>query len=965
MEPELGGVAIAQQLNADASATTSEPHFTIASPPSTMSPVDVELPTPQFKPLDMDRAHIGIPHTGTKTSVDNFLLDDQTVATGLPMYALDAIVSYDPLLPPLYMTDKDIECEKSPEVLIPGLLKHLKQWTWSREIAEAENLVEQSASPTVVGIATPPGTEDASDKLQAEAPCTPALDVVPFPTPPEIPTGHFHRTGPTTCQPGGSLSPSAQLEQPATGTELQGDCSTAVPTIGNSVGAPNGSDGLVDSRGAPTLSAKSQQTFNTSTAVSQGRFRKERKRKTPVMGTDDKDATLLLTPQTCFDPNPSTNKGIVPPVGLFQVPRTTRRSSKKAEAKSPPAPKSRNALQKEPERPGVAASSKLPVSAKSCGCPMKVPDVFIHILDGSTPLSPFMAVQFLPLEAILCDSHRPKCSELADSLRTLQKESQPTATSETLRSSSLQKSTVRPESKPQGSKSTPMTATRATNPFKNASQTVVELPTTSRPRSSRGSGNSSATHQDEIVRDHAPITAFSQGTGYPSPISGGVMSKPSTPSIIPNKPKATKRTGEAQLPPSKKPRVDRVTPECLPPLLRMIPTGTGPAHDLDLSRNYRSLMMQELKDRIGRMYRSDTHCASTDRRLLQLLERSQQPIINEAKSAEVLFLSGTEALRMVESDATRLPIITQDQQPFKWGSKCRPIEELFQRMEDLDRSVAVQVPSRSIKKQSFESRQLSAVRDRFVARNATDDPWNILDLRSPLPAAILPEFLTGQNCQLLPRLRDRVLSGKRAERGVGTRDQWNEWRDILEWVLLSEGGHNTAPHTDSHGLATWITVQEGLFGFGWMSSPTEEEQQAWSADPLEFLDARWRYVVLKPGQTVFFNSGTVHYVFRVKNQQTLALGGHVLQWSGIDRWLSVVAAQLENPDMTNEDMEWSAPKYVRVVAELLGQRLKCGRVDDLGGEGTIRQLLKKLQVGCSPKKHFNGFETSLTPAAGI
>ncbi|KAK0727627.1 hypothetical protein B0T26DRAFT_603930, partial [Lasiosphaeria miniovina] len=61
--------------------------------------------------------------------------------------------------------------------------------------------------------------------------------------------------------------------------------------------------------------------------------------------------------------------------------------------------------------------------------------------------------------------------------------------------------------------------------------------------------------------------------------------------------------------------------------------------------------------------------------------------------------------------------------------------------------------------------------------------------------------------------------------------EWNEWKNVLEWVLLSEGGHNTAPHMDSHGFATWITPQEGSVGFGWMSCPTEEERNSWIADP--------------------------------------------------------------------------------------------------------------------------------------
>ena len=153
-------------------------------------------------------------------------------------------------------------------------------------------------------------------------------------------------------------------------------------------------------------------------------------------------------------------------------------------------------------------------------------------------------------------------------------------------------------------------------------------------------------------------------------------------------------------------------------------------------------------------------------------------------------------------------------------------------------------------------------------------------------------------------------------------EEWAEWRDLENWALLSEGGHCTAPHMDSHGLATWITIQEGLFGFAWMSRPTSEQRTAWMGNT-EHYDAgqQWRYWVLKPGQTVFFPSGTIHCVFRVREAQTLALGGHILQWSGIDRWMDVVSQQVQAPSSTNEDMTdvW---KWIPVVESLIQKRLE-------------------------------------------
>jgi hypothetical protein len=208
----------------------------------------------------------------------------------------------------------------------------------------------------------------------------------------------------------------------------------------------------------------------------------------------------------------------------------------------------------------------------------------------------------------------------------------------------------------------------------------------------------------------------------------------------------------------------------------------------------------------------------------------------------------------------------------------------------------------------------------------------------------MPKFLSGENCQLLLRVRDAVLGGSSGERTVAAKEKWNEWLNVMDWVLMSEGGHNTAPHTDSHGLSTWITVQEGLFGFGWLSKPTKEERDAWIANPQQFTGGRWRFTVLTPGKTVFFPSGTIHFVFRLRHGQTLALGGHVLQWNGVERWITVVREQMRSPHITNEDVEWSAPKYVRVITDLIKNRVNNGRAAELGGQEAVDRFLHHVEV---------------------
>jgi hypothetical protein len=375
--------------------------------------------------------------------------------------------------------------------------------------------------------------------------------------------------------------------------------------------------------------------------------------------------------------------------------------------------------------------------------------------------------------------------------------------------------------------------------------------------------------------------------------------------------------------------------------------GERPMHDdIHHDDEYRKQVLRELKRKPRRSNASpSTDGEETDKLIYATLQRSTPPNTDElCGKAEAYFLSGDEAAASVEFGTVDALIFTHRQQQVQWSRGERPICQLFQRMEDLSRFVSVQIPSRPATTESSERRKLGALKRRSLNREETDDPSNVLDLGSPLPPSILPHFLDGLNCQLLSRVRDAVLMGGSAERIRASKEGRNEWRDVLEWVLLSEGGHHTPPHTDSHGLATWITVQEGPFGFGWMSRPTRQERDDWMANHDSYTGGQWRYVILKPGQTVFFPSGTIHFVFRRKDSQTLALGGRIVQWSGIDQRVNVVIDQMRHPDSTNEEIGRSAPRYVQVVAELIKQGIKDGRVAELGGDIVVDRFATALKV---------------------
>lgn len=369
--------------------------------------------------------------------------------------------------------------------------------------------------------------------------------------------------------------------------------------------------------------------------------------------------------------------------------------------------------------------------------------------------------------------------------------------------------------------------------------------------------------------------------------------------------------------------------------------GRRPQIDIGFDERFRLQVMGELAHSFSGLKEDEwSRGETTNRYIHQILSKCRHPNDDPRKGpVDAGFLSGQEAADAIERGTERIPIFTEGQQPFQWKSETRPIAQLFSRMEDLTREVSVQIPSHNFEKPSYQTKSLAEIQERFLSESPSPDPWNILDLRSPLPPMILPDFLTGENCQVLSRIRDSLLEGHTAERTRANRDDWNEWTDLLEWVLMSEGGHNTAPHMDSHGWSTWITIQEGHFGFGWLSRPTDKERNDWMANPLDYTGGNWRFAILKPGQTVFFPSGTIHFVFRLHDMQTLALGGHLLQWTALVRWVEVILWQLKNPNITNEELGKSPLKYVRIARKLVDHRLATSRIQTMGGMEAVTKFM--------------------------
>lgn len=388
-----------------------------------------------------------------------------------------------------------------------------------------------------------------------------------------------------------------------------------------------------------------------------------------------------------------------------------------------------------------------------------------------------------------------------------------------------------------------------------------------------------------------------------------------------------------------------------------------PLHAKATDAHFRNQVLTQLEQRMAQNKACETWGELNTRGMFSLLSRAKQPVSTGAESEkEVHFFTGEEAERKLEAHAAlHGPVITENQQQFRWNPrKGRPIEQFFRRIGNLDRSISVQKPSLRLHQPSFMFMQLGVVQDVFLKNERSEDPLNVLDLRNPLPRSILPGFLIGEDCQLLSRVRDTILEGTTAERCSASIAEWNRWRDDEDWALLAQGGAQTLTHQDGCGKATWLTVQEGQVGFGWISRPSEEEVRSWSADPNAFEGGQIKYVVLRPGQTIYFESGTIHFVFRLDQHQTLLLGGHILRWSRIDTWMQIVLDQLRSPNSTNEDLLPSAPAYVEAVSQLVMEQTRAGRTDLLVSEEVVAKFLSVKKARCS-----NPFKNSTDTIEGI
>lgn len=316
-------------------------------------------------------------------------------------------------------------------------------------------------------------------------------------------------------------------------------------------------------------------------------------------------------------------------------------------------------------------------------------------------------------------------------------------------------------------------------------------------------------------------------------------------------------------------------------------------------------------------------------RILALLKLARYPAEDEAK-----FLSTEEATAAVAPNQFWTSIIvTEGQQVLP----LQTVDDFLDEYYDDDTEVWIQDPAIKPGKYQPVTRKvkMSKVKDRLAGRS-NSQPWNLLELATHCDDGLRPLFLNTEDCRLLSKLKipDSADEARRKTYEAG-------YKEVEKWALTAQAGALTEPHQDSHGYSTYITVNQGLIGFGWLLNPTPEERAAWAKSPMTFTAGSWRYVVLKPGQTVYFPAGTVHFVFRLPSAgHTLAFGGHILRCSNIVHWVKTLIEERDEKNITNEDLTDSSSGYLHRTERFVRKALTNGTAQKWGGEQAIEDFLR-------------------------
>jgi hypothetical protein len=94
-----------------------------------------------------------------------------------------------------------------------------------------------------------------------------------------------------------------------------------------------------------------------------------------------------------------------------------------------------------------------------------------------------------------------------------------------------------------------------------------------------------------------------------------------------------------------------------------------------------------------------------------------------------------------------------------------------------------------------------------------------------------------------------------------------------------------------------MTVQQGTLGVGWVCTTSRDETLACLKDPVRCCRGALRYVVISAGQSIYLPCGLTYFLYRpfTMDIPTFVLGGYLLSYSDVDRWLQTLKDQIRFP----------------------------------------------------------------------
>ena len=341
----------------------------------------------------------------------------------------------------------------------------------------------------------------------------------------------------------------------------------------------------------------------------------------------------------------------------------------------------------------------------------------------------------------------------------------------------------------------------------------------------------------------------------------------------------------------------------------------------------------------------------------------------DGEASEAYELDALEARRFLRSenrveapvffDSGAMAIIDEE-------NETRPIEQFLDWLPDPAESYStydleksqqdVDVPTKLV--------TIAEIRERFINQQGYQQyPWNFPEI--PCPATTdMPELFRLPKCNLLNdicRYMQNIenedicpetcpkhgTTARKCGKHLVTAQEIVEfgqgYRHWLRTMMLAEAGALTPPHFDGLGFGTLIDCHEGEIGFAWLIA-NEEERVARQGE-IEPSN-RWRFKVLRQGNSVYMPPGTRHLVFRLpEGKQTLASSVRVVRYCDIVEWLQVLHMEAQHAfDDRNDGVE-----FVRITRGLvmgarhwIGQAKAHKRLEKFGSPGQIKNAEKLL-----------------------